>query len=156
VAREYRRRMTVPNTRELLHWADQYVALWNAGDKDAWIANWRSVAPGELTMYDPVGTPPKHGFEHCCTDSWDLFQGKVKFRIQPGALFVNGDDEANEVAWLLENHMSLDGNEVVALSVETYRFGADGSCLIRTYYRVPPARTDGDLGEMFDAYLPDR
>jgi hypothetical protein len=41
----------------------------------------------------------------------------------------------------------------VGLSIETYRFEADGSVVIRTYYRVP-ARTDGELGEMFQTYLP--
>jgi hypothetical protein len=148
--------MAVPTTRALLHWADQYVERWNAGDKEGWIANWRAVAPGEFRMLDPVGTPEKRGFEHCCTDSWAIFQPTVKFKIHEGSLFVCGDETANEVAWLLENHMTVDGETVVAFSVETYRFAADGSCLIRTYYRVPPAGIQGDMGTTFDTYLPDR
>jgi len=58
------------------------------------------------------------------------------------------------VAWLLENHIQSDGREVVALSIETYRFEPDGSVVIRTYYRVP-LRNKGELGEMFQAYLPE-
>jgi hypothetical protein len=142
--------MPTPTRQQLEQWAHNYVALWNAGDKDAWIANWRSVAPGDFRMLDPVGTPEKHGFEHCCADSFDLFQPNVKFKIQEGTLFIC----ENEVAWLLENHITNDGEHSVGLSIETYRFEPDGSVVIRTYYRVP-ARTDDTLGEMFKEYLPE-
>jgi hypothetical protein len=142
--------MPVPDKKQLLRWADRYVALWNAGDRAGWIENWRSVAPGDFRMLDPVGTPEKHGFESCCVDSYDLFQRKVRFRIADGSLFVCG----NEVAWLLENHIATPEGERVGLSLETYRFEADGSVAIRTYYRVP-SHDDRDLGESFQTYLPD-
>lgn len=143
--------MPVPSKRELLHWAEQYVALWNAGDKEAWVANWRRVAPGDFRMLDPVGTPEKNGFESCCADSFDLFQPTIRFEIAPGALFVCG----NEVAWLLENHIrgETGGETRVGLSIETYRFEEDGSVTIRTYYRVP-SHADPILGEQFQTYLP--
>jgi hypothetical protein len=143
--------MAVPTKRELLDWARDYVALWNAGDREGWIRNWRKVAPGEFRMLDPVGTPEKTGFERCCADSFDLFQKNVSFRIHPGSLFVCG----NEVAWLLENHIRADGETQVHCSIETYRFEPDGSCVIRTWYRVPQQR-EGELARMFDAYLPER
>ena len=143
--------MAAPDKKALLEWAERYVALWNAGDKEAWIENWKRVAPGELRMLDPVGTPEKRGFDACCAEPFDLFQPRVKFRIQPGTLFVCG----NEVAWLLENHMSVDGETSVQHSIETYRFGDDGSCTVRTWYRVPE-RSETELGEMFDTYLPER
>ena len=81
--------------------------------------------------------------------NWDLFQPSVRFRIADGALFICG----NEVAWLLENHFQRDGAAAVALSIETYRFGSDGSVVIRTYYKVP-RHDDGQLGELFRTYLP--
>ena len=143
--------MPVPGREQLQQWAERYVALWNAGDKEGWIRNWRSVAPGDFRMLDPVGTPEKRGFERCCADSFDLFQRNVKFKIQDGSLFICG----NEVAWLLENRITADGATTVHLSIETYRFEPDGSCVIRTYYRVPQKR-EGELGAMFDVYLPDR
>lgn len=142
--------MTVPTTKQLLKWAENYTALWNAGDKEGWAENWRSVAPGDFRMLDPVGTPEKFGFEECCLASFDLFQPNVRFKISEGSLFVN----ANEVAWLLENHITSDGETSIGLSIETYRFEEDGSVVIRTYYRVP-ARTDDELGTMFKTYLPD-
>ncbi len=101
-------------------------------------------------MLDPVGTPEKKGGETCWSDSWDLFNKVVHFKIQDGALFFNG----NEVAWLLENHITTDGKTTVGFSIETYRFEEDGSLLVRTYYRVP-ARTDDELGQIFQEYLPE-
>jgi len=142
--------MPTPRFDELKRWAETYVASWNAGDKQAWIDNWKRMAPGEVRMLDPVGTPEKRGFEHACVDSFDLFQKKVRFRIQPGTLFICG----NEVAWLLENHIDNGGQSQIGYSIETYRFNDDGSVDIRTYYKVP-AHGDDDLGEMFKTYLPE-
>ena len=142
--------MASPTTRQLLDWAGSYVALWNAGDKPGWVRNWRSVAPGEFRMLDPVGTPEKLGFESCALEPWDLFQSRVKYRIVDGSLLIC----ANEVAWFLENHISADGRSFVGHSIETYRFEPNGDVLIRTYYQVP-AHDDGSLGELFKTYLPD-
>ena len=141
--------MSTPERHRLEQWAADYVALWNAGDKEGWVRNWRSVAPGEFRMLDPVGTPEKRGFEECAVKSFDLFQPRVRFRIVPGTLFIC----ANEVAWLLENHITTDGRTEVGLSIETYRFEPDGSVVIRTYYRVPK-RDQSELGRVFQTYLP--
>jgi hypothetical protein len=143
--------MSVPTFAELKRWADRYVELWNAGDKEAWAANWRSVAPGDFRMVDPVGTPEKRGFQECALDSFDLFQESVGFKIAHGTLMICG----NEVAWCLENHIrTKSGEKRVGYSIETYRFEADGSVLIRTYYRVP-SHGDADLGEHYQQYLPE-
>ncbi|WP_436778144.1 hypothetical protein [Yinghuangia sp. YIM S09857] len=142
--------MPMPTTEQLTVWSDQYVALWNAGDKAAWEANWRAVGPGDFRMLDPVGTPEKHGFENCCLNPFDLFQPTVKFRVQPGSRFICG----NEVAWVMENHFTAaDGTPTVLSSIETYRFEEDGSVVIRTYYDVPE-HNDESLGQIFQTYLP--
>jgi hypothetical protein len=141
-----------PTRAQLQDWAASYVALWNAGDKAGWIENWKRVAPGEIRMLDPVGTPEKRGFEECCAAPFDLFQPKVRFQIQEETLFICG----NEVAWLLENHFTEGGQTQVHHSIETYRFEPDGSCVIRTYYRVPAAADQTGMGELFDTYLPER
>ena len=142
--------MASPTRQQLQDWAKNYVALWNAGDREGWARNWRSVAPGDFSMLDPVGTPEKRGFEHCALDSWDLFQKRVKFRVVDGTLFICG----NEVAWTLENSITADDRTHSALSIETYRFEPDGSVVIRTYYKVPE-RTKDELGQMFQTYLPE-
>jgi len=142
--------MTTPTREKLQAWAENHVALWNAGVKDAWLRNWRSVSSGDFRMLDPVGTPEKRGFEQCASEPFDLFQPKVRFNIAEGTLFICD----NEVAWLMENHITVDARTTVHLSIETYRFEPDGSVVIRTYYRVPP-RTDEQLGDMFKVYLPE-
>ena len=141
--------MNYPSKYALLNWAGNYPDLWNAGDKQAWIDNWQSVATGDFRMLDPVGTPEKRGFKSCCEDSWDLFQPRVRFRIQPGTLFVC----ANEVAWCLENHFEAQDGPQVQYSLETYQFGEGNSVNIRTYYRVP-AHDNENLGDIFQDYLP--
>ncbi|HVH18184.1 MAG TPA: hypothetical protein VNF72_07785 [Myxococcota bacterium] len=140
--------MPTPTREQLITWSEKYVALWNAGDKAAWIRNWKSVAPGDFRMLDPVGTPEKRGFEECAAKPFDLFQPTVKFQIAKGSLFVCG----NEVAWLMENHATVDGKHNVHVSIETYRFEPDGSVVIRTYYD-PPSQ-GAPLGDLFETYLP--
>jgi hypothetical protein len=140
--------MPVPTREQLLAWAEGYVTYWNAGDKEKWIANWKAVAPGDFRMLDPVGTPEKRGFENCAAKPFDLFQPTVKFQIAKGTMWVC----ANEVAWLMENHATVDGKHAVHKSIETYRFEPDGSVVIRTYYDVPGQ--SAPLGKIFDEYLP--
>ncbi len=142
--------MAIPTVDQLQRWAENYVALWNAGKKDAWVRNWKSIAPGDFRMLDPVGTPEKRGFENCASKPYDLFQPRIRLKVVDGTQFIC----SNEVAWLMENHMSGDGRTVVNLSIETFRFEADGSVVIRTYYRVPQ-RTDDEIGAMFKEYLPE-
>lgn len=142
--------MATPTREQLEAWADGYVRYWNESDKEAWVANWRSVAPGDFTMWDPVGTPPKYGLEHCAADSFDLFQPNVKFNVPKETRFING----NEVAWVMNNIFTRNGRTVHHSSIETYAFGDDGSVVIRTYY-VVPSHDDEALGDIFQTYLPD-
>lgn len=143
--------MPTPSRERLQNWAKNYVALWNAGDKEGWVRNWRSVGPGDFRMLDPVGTPEKRDFEMCCAKSFDLFQPKIRFHVPPETMFICD----NEVAWVMENHLTVDGTTQVLRSIETYRFEPDGSVVIRTYYDVP-APTKTELGQLFDTYLPGR
>ncbi|MCS5636884.1 MAG: hypothetical protein NZ990_10225 [Myxococcota bacterium] len=142
--------MPYPTFAELKNWAENYTKLWNEGDKEGWIANWRKVGPGEFRMLDPVGTPEKVGFQHCCVDSWDLFQPSVNFRFADGSLFICD----NEVAWLLENRFTSGGRDRVGKSIETYRFEESGDVTIRTYYKVPQ-HSEAEMGELFQTYLPE-
>ena len=139
-----------PSTEKMLQFAKSYVELWNAGDRQAWIDNWRGIAPGHFRMLDPVGTPEKNGFKHCCEDSWELFNGRVKFKHHNGIVLAN----ENELAWVLENHITVDGETSIEISIETFRFEANGDALIRTWYRVPK-RDETELGEIFQTYLPE-
>ncbi len=140
-----------PTHDELLNWALNYPITWNAGDRDAWIANYRTVFEGDnVRMLDPVGTPEKFGFKKCCTDSYDLFQDHVKFEIPRETLFVLGDT----VAWVMHNLITSSGKTNIAKSIETYQFGEDGSLTTRTWYDVSGARS-GEILDSMSTYLPD-
>jgi hypothetical protein len=142
-------RMAYPTREALEAWADGYVALWNSGDKQAWVANWKSVAPGDFIMVDPVGTTPKNDFEGCASKPYDHFQPAMRFRVDPATRFIC----ANEVSWVMENTIEKDGRVEVLLSIETYIFGDDGSVEIRTHYDVPDASNEV-AGQLFQEYLP--
>ncbi len=141
--------MAVPTKKQLEKWAEAYVRLWNEGDKEAWGQNYRDVAPGEFTMWDPVGTPPKYGFEHCALDSFDLFQPTVKFEVPRDTIFFN---EGN-VAWVMHNIFERNGVPKVGKTIESYEFGSDGSLIIRTHC-VIPSHDDEALGDLYKVYLP--
>ena len=141
--------MAAPTREALEIWAKNYVDLWNKGEKDAWVDNWKKVAPGEFTMLDPVGSPPKHDFVGCCVEPFDLFQPVTELRVDPKTMFICD----NEVAWVMENIFSKDGESQHMFSIETYRFGDGGSVEIRTHYDVPDA-SDPIAGQVFSEYLP--
>ena len=142
--------MALPTRDELKIWAAGYVRLWNDGDKEGWRQNWLNVAPGEVKMWDPCGTPPKFGFDHCAMDSWDLFQKRIRFHTPKETLFFN----PGHVAWVMQNHFEHEGKKSFANSIETFEFGEEGSAIIRTYYPVP-AHDDKALGDLFQEYLPE-
>jgi len=142
--------MAAPTREELANWARGYVELWNAGDKQAWVENWKRLAPGRFTMVDPVGTPPKHDFEGCCVEPFDLFQPMTRLHVDPSTMFICG----NEVAWVMENTFTKDGRSQTLKSIENFRFGDDGSVEIRTHYDVPDANDDV-AGDVFATYLLD-
>lgn len=140
----------MPTREELETWVKGYEELWNKGDKEAWVENWRKVAHGDFMMLDPVGTPPKHDFEGCCIEPYDLFQPYTHFYIDPETRFICG----NEVTFVMTNTFTKDGQKQVMKSIENYRFGDDGSVEIRTHYDVPSAE-DPISGHLFGEYLPD-
>ncbi|MCG3169350.1 MAG: hypothetical protein CALGDGBN_00868 [Pseudomonadales bacterium] len=143
--------MTLPTREQIDTWGQNYVRYWNDGDKAAWVRNWRAMAPGEFRMLDPVGTPEKLGFANCCENSFDLFQPNIRFHVPAETRFICG----NEICWVMENHFSTDGEVKVLRSIESFRFEADGSVVIRTWYDVPEPE-DTEIGRIFDTYLPGR
>lgn len=143
--------MGAPSKEALWNWARNYDKLWTAGDREGWIANYRTVLKTDaVRMFDPVATPEKFGFQHCLIDSYDLFQPNVKFHIPEETLFVLG----NTVSWVMNNHITSRGKTFMEPSIETFIFEPDGSLAIKTWYRIP-YHTNDELGDMFKIYLPD-
>lgn len=103
----------VPSRRARLAHAAKHAELWNAGKKDEWVASWRTICPGEVRMFDPVGTEEKHGFAAATSDAFDMFQSILKIRMI--TVQVNGD----EMAWVCENSFGTEPDVQSAYSIET-------------------------------------
>jgi hypothetical protein len=63
----------VPSRGARLAHAAKHAELWNAGNKEEWVASWRTICPGEVRMFDPVGTEEKYGFEAATSEAFDIF-----------------------------------------------------------------------------------
>jgi len=141
--------VAIPTMEQLEKWAEGYVRGWNAGEKEAGCQNDLDIAPGEDTMSDPLGTPPKHGFEKIVA-SYDLFQPTVRFEVPRDTLFFKEE----YVAWVRQNLFQRRGAPVVGETIECSEFGADGALNIRTHC-VIPSHDDEALGDLYKVYLPD-
>jgi len=121
----------VPSRQARLAHAAKHAELWNAGKKDDWVASWRTICPGEVRMFDPVGTEEKHGFDAATSEAFDMFQSILKIKMI--TVQVNG----SEMAWVCENYFGTEPNVQMAHSIETFAWDDDGNLLIKTYYPMP-------------------
>ncbi len=121
----------VPSRKARLAHAAQHAELWNAGKKDEWVASWRTICPGEVRMFDPVGTAEKRGLEAATSEPFDMFQSLLRIKLV--TVQVNGD----EMAWVCEIHFGTERNVQTAYSIETFTWDDDGNLLIKTYYPMP-------------------
>ena len=78
------------------------------------VASWRTICPGAVRMFDPVGTEEKHGFDAATSEAFDTFQSILKIRML--TVQVNG----NEMAWVCENFFGTEPNVQSAYSIETF------------------------------------
>ena len=112
--------MGVPSRAARLEHAGKYCELWNAGRKDEWVASWRTLIQGDVTMYDPVGTKPNHGFQVCMLDAFDAFQPVTELHLV--TVKVNGP----EMAWVIDNHFRSGDRVIESLSIEVFRWDEQG------------------------------
>jgi hypothetical protein len=107
---------------------ERHVELWNAGDKDAWLAHWKSANSGEPSMEDPVGTPVKRGWEEM-EATWDAsmtsgLQLTIKTLYVCGgttAVVMQNDGRVGDVAFSMD-------------TIELYHFSDDGSIHAQAYW----------------------
>jgi hypothetical protein len=130
--------MGVPSRAARLQHAGKYCELWNAGRKDEWVASWRTLIQGDVTMYDPVGTKPKHGFQVCMLDAFDAFQPVTELHLV--TVKVNGP----EMAWVIDNHFRSGDHVIESLSIEVFRWDEQGDVVVKTYYDMPESVGDDD------------
>ena len=130
--------MGVPSRAARLAHAGRYCELWNAGRKDEWVASWRTIVQGEVTMFDPVGTKPKHGFDVAMSRAFDQFQPVTELHMV--TVKANGP----EMAWVIDNRFRTGDRVLTSLSIETFRWDEQGDLVIKTYYDMPASVGDDD------------
>ncbi|MET0897855.1 MAG: hypothetical protein ABWY45_08095 [Mycobacterium sp.] len=131
----------VPSRDARIAHAALHAELWNAGKKTDWLASFRSIASAGVTLFDPVGTEEKTGFDTAFTENWDRFQAILKLRMVTAQ--VNG----NEMAWTIENRFGTEPNIQIGYSIETFAWDSAGNLLIKTYYPMPEK-----VGQRSDPY----
>ncbi|HEY3995269.1 MAG TPA: nuclear transport factor 2 family protein [Mycobacterium sp.] len=107
---------------------ERHVELWNAGDKEAWLAHWKHVVPGEVTMEDPVGTPVKRGWD-VMAQVWDA-SPNADWKLGIDLLHVCGTTGAA----VIRNSGAVNGTPMLVQSIEIYKFGDDGSLHTSTFW----------------------
>ncbi len=123
--------MGIPGREARIAHAKHHCELWNERKKDAWVDSWRSIALGNVRMFDPVGTKEKHGFETATSHAYDTFRTHLEMYMV--TFKVNG----NEMAWVIENHFKANGKTFKTHSIETFQWDENGDLLINTYYDMP-------------------
>jgi len=112
-----------PNAIE--HFVHTQIACWNAADKEGFLAAYRAVAPGGLTI-EYVGRP--------ATDGWLVLermwaQQNAKIEIEELAVIVNGNEAA------CHNRNKVKGTAMAIDTIELYRFDEGGGLAVRYFVR---------------------
>jgi len=110
--------------------------LWNAGDREGWLAHVRSYAT-TMRREDPVGTPVKEGAD-ALEEVWDRSRPALRQRRKVQYLFVCGQEAA---AWVVTKAV-VDGQTVWWHGAECTRFDADGTVHTRAFWEPPAERLD--------------
>jgi len=124
--------MTPRTADDIRNTLERHAELWNAKDRDGFIAHWKSVCLGEFTLEDPVGTPIKRGVD-VLGEVWDVAFEESVWTLTIEECIVCG----NEAALVVLNEGTVGGTAVALRGVEVYAFGDDGSVRVRTFYNLP-------------------
>jgi hypothetical protein len=131
--------MAAPRRGAIQRYFDRYVEAWNAHDRDALLANWKSIAT-DVTMEDPVGSPIRRGWDDVVLGPWDLMNDTITVSLKE--LVICG----SEVAFVFENVT----DSFTVVSIETMRFEDDGAVSVRTYWEP-----QGEVLEGYAAHDPE-
>jgi steroid Delta-isomerase len=120
----------VPTPEQVRAAVDAHFRLWNAGDREGWIANFAD----DVVFHDPVGAPPKHG-RSAAEHSWDnSFTNGQQWTLRPTKIIVCAD----EAAVTLENHGVVNGQTFAMEGIEIWKVDDDGRvCTVRAYFAAP-------------------
>lgn len=126
----------MPTPAQVRQAVDNHFSRWNAGDREAWIANFAD----DVVFHDPVSSPPKHG-RAAAGKSWDnSFSNGQKWTLELTRIVVCGD----EAAITLRNHGHVGGRDFTMEGIEIWKVDDTGRvCQVRAYFE-PPADVELD------------
>ena len=120
--------MTAPDEGTIRKILERSFELWNAGDRDGYLALAEEMAPGGFSIEDPVGTPPITTMDGLAelldrTRGWTLSTDRVLVCGSSAAMVTRAEGE-------------VDGATVTVTSIDTYDFADDGSLVMRSFYEA--------------------
>jgi len=120
--------MTTVDRSLIERFMEGQVACWNSGDKAAFMALYREVAPVSLEI-EYVGLPRQDGW-FVIEEMWDKHNGQ--FELGVVTTIYNGNEAA------IHHHNKIIATGVVIESIETYRF-EPGRLFVRYFLKAPSA-----------------
>jgi hypothetical protein len=119
-----------PTEQQIKDFVVNQCATWMAHDKEGYANLWKGFATKKVIFEDPVGTPPKVGWEQW-SDMWDRFNPfTVDYR--PEHVYVRG----NEAAIAFYHKMNTGGEVVEIRDIEIWKFD-NGTVEIRCWWDPP-------------------
>ena len=127
-----------PSSQEIKDFIVNQCVLWNAQDKAGYTDLWKSFATKEIIFEDPVGTPPKVGWDQW-SDMWDQFCPlRLKQRVE--LIFVRG----NEAAIVFHHEMNTADGIAEFRDIEIWKFD-DGVVSVRCWWDLPDSGSASDF-----------
>lgn len=116
-----------PDQNTILDFLHTQIACWNATDREGFLAAYRNIAPGGLTI-EYVGRP--------ASDGWPVLEGmwaqqNARIEIEEVAAIVNGNEAA------CHNRNKVKGTDMAIDTIELYRFDEGGRLFVRYFIRQP-------------------
>ncbi len=122
--------MSHPSPEEIKRFVTLQNEKWNAHDKEGYLEAWKSMAPNGITFEDPVGTPPKIGWE-LWSQMWDTFnRSSLEQRIAFSCV------SANEIALFVYHRATYAGDTTEIRDIELFAF-SDGEIHVRCWWEMP-------------------
>jgi hypothetical protein len=122
-----------PTQKEIKTFLLRQVEAWNAGEREEFVALHRAVAPAGVSVENPVGSPPQHGWEALDT-LWDSYQARMRLAYE--TVITSASAEAAVLEQITAEH---EGQPVVRHSLHTYDFAGDA--FAARYYEIRTAPT---------------
>lgn len=135
-----------PSEAEIRSFLRRQIDLWNEGKHDEFVDVHREIAPEGFSVENPVGTPPREGWE-ALEELWRNYQPITKLAFETVITSPSGEAAVLELITA-----TVDGQSGQRHSLHTYDF-SEGRLRAR-YYVAGPAQTGVAAHDRLNEFLP--